>query len=325
MNWIYDHFEDIDNFPRPNWESIYKTIEEKHQDADLHELWCDIARSWSNKLNESISNESLVHESDNFILVTSESDRFVSLFLPFLERTLKRILSSLEGISSDAGYGKHIVLVFEDIDKYYSYLSFFYPNEGVYALSSGVYLNRGYGHFVFPAQDVTTAESVAVHEMTHALLAHLPIPLWLNEGIAVNMESELTGFPLLKMEKREYVKHQRFWGEEEIQEFWFGDSFSRPDEGDTLSYHLAQFAVHSLSRDYDTFVDFVNKAHHSDCGESAAHEVYEGSLGNLIAQYFGEGDWSPKSKDRQSGHSNNVTRVGVTKPAAGLRCQPTQC
>lgn len=129
--------------------------------------------------------------------------------------------------------------------------------------------------------------------MTHALLSHLPIPGWLNEGLAVSVENELTGSSPLRMDDQLFSKHVNFWGEKEIQAFWSGDSFNRPDEGQALSYQLAQFAVNSLSGDYEAFKQFANSANHIDGGESAANEIYAGSLGNLITQYFGEANWVP--------------------------------
>jgi len=83
------------------------------------------------------------------------------------------------------------------------------------------------------------------------------------------------------------------WGEQEIQQLWSGESFHRPDERQELSYHLARYAVNSLSQDYQAFVQFVNPANFSDAGESAACKIYDGSPGNLIARFFGEGEWSP--------------------------------
>ena len=305
MDWLNKHFSEIDNFPRPNWEAIYADVEKKHKDKDKdqHELWCDIGRSWMNRLTARLPSNSKIHESDNFILVTSESDKYVSLFQGFLERTLKRIVNTLHGIASDDGFGKYVVLIFDDIDSYYSYLSYFYEHDGVYGLSSGVYLNKGYGHFAFPHQDLSFAETITAHEMTHALVSHLPIPAWLNEGMAVSIENLITGSSPLRMDNETYARHRSFWGEKEIQEFWSGDSFHRPDEGQELSYHLAQFAVNSLSHDYEAFIKFVNKAHYSDGGEAAANEVYEGSLGNLIIQFFGEGEWTPNPAIWNKTHS----------------------
>ncbi len=193
MEWINKYFDEIDNFPRPKWENIYEHVETRLKDKEQNELWCEIANAWMLKLKSKLSNDYHIHESKNYILVSSESDRYVELLQRFLESTLRKILATLKGIASDEGYGKYVVIVFNDIDDYYSYISYYYPEDGVFGLSSGVYLNNGYGHFVFPHQDVTYAESITAHEMTHSLLSHLPIPLWLNEGMAVTIEDMITG------------------------------------------------------------------------------------------------------------------------------------
>ena len=313
MEWLNQHFDEVDNFPRPNWESIYSHVENHLKDADQHELWCEIARTWMIRLKSALPTEYAIHESENFILVASVSDKYVSVFQNYLERILKKILKTLQGVASDNGFGKYVVLIFNDIDTYYSYLSYYYSDDGVYGLSTGVYLNKGYGHFALPHQDASYAESIAAHEMTHALVAHLPIPAWLNEGMAVNIENMFTGSAPLKMDDELYARHKAFWGESEIQEFWSGDSFNRPDEGQELSYHLAQFAVTSLSKDYEAFIEFTNKAHFSDGGEAAASEVYGGSLGNLIAQFFGEGVWAPNPESWVEAHSNNAAQTDAAK------------
>lgn len=305
MQWLAQYIHDIEDFPRPDWKSIYEEVDRRHKDSDQDVLWSNIARTWMSRLIENLHAGYAIYESDNFLLVTSESDSYVSPFHAFLERTLKRILSTLQGIATDDGFGKYVVIIFDDIDMYYSYLSYFYEKEGVFGLSSGIYLNKGYGHFAFPHQNLVYAESIAAHEMTHALLSHLPIPAWLNEGMAVSMENMITGSAPLRMDNELYSRHKSFWGEEEIQQFWSGDAFHRPDEGQELSYSLAQFAVNSLSRDYETFIAFANKAHYEDAGEAAANEVYKGSLGGLIAQFFGEGQWQPEPHRWTSEHSNN--------------------
>lgn len=306
MEWLDQYLDVVDHFPRPNWEAISTHVDNNYKDTELNDLWCNIARAWMTRLQSYLPSEYTVHESDNFILLTSESERYVSLLQKFLERTLQMILETLTSIASDYGFGKYVTLIFDDIDTYYSYMSYFYPNDGEYGLSSGAYLNKGYGHFAFPHQELSYAESIAAHEMTHALLSHLPIPAWLNEGMAVSIENMITGLTPLRMDNELYSRHKSFWGGKEIQEFWSGDSFHRTDEGQELSYHLAQFAVNSLSQDYDSFVKFTNKAHFSDGGETAANEIYEGSLGNLITQFFGQGEWVPKPEAWSETHTNNI-------------------
>jgi len=106
-----------------------------------------------------------------------------------------------------------------------------------------MYLNCGYGHFVFQQGNFDQAEAVTAHEMTHALLAHLPICLWLDEGMAVNMEFVITGVPVERLNQPLFDQHQDFWNAETIQQCWRGTSFSRSGEGQKLSYQLAQTLV----------------------------------------------------------------------------------
>jgi hypothetical protein len=110
------------------------------------------------------------------------------------------------------------------------------------------------------------------------------------------------------MDNEQYSRHQSFWGSDEIQEFWSGDAFHRPDEGQELSYHLAQFAVNSLSQDYESFIEFVNLAKYEDGGESAALEIYGSSLGYIIEQYFGGGNWIPNPDAWKKENSNKYSQ-----------------
>ncbi len=212
MEWISRHFHEKNGIPRPDWEAIYTEIDANHKDSDQHDLWCSIARLWMEEVLSKLPEDYSIHESDNFILVTSESTKYASVFLEFLERTLRRILQALHGIASDDGFGKYVIIIFDDIDSYYSYLSYFFGKDGVYGLNSGVYLKKGYGHFAFPHQEITYAESIAAHEMTHALLSHLPIPAWLNEGMAVSIENMITGSSPLRMDNEVFFFSTRHSG-----------------------------------------------------------------------------------------------------------------
>ena len=322
MDWLQQHFNESENFPRPNWDAIYAAVDDNYKDIDQHKLWCEIAKIWMRKLKTKLPDEYSIYESDNFLLLTSQKNEYVTKLQTFLENSLKTILRTLSKIANDDGYGKYVVLIFDDIDDYYAYMSYFYPDEGEFGLSSGIYLNDGYGHFAFPFQDLMYAEPIAAHELTHALLSHLPIPLWLNEGLAVNIEDLITGFKSFRMDNEMARRHQAFWGEEEIQEFWKGDAFSRIDEGQELSYHLAQFSVQLLSQDYNHFVKFVNSAHHSDAGESAANEIYGGSLGGLLTNILGDYDWSPKPQLWKEKYSRSNRPLNWHTPSPATCCRP---
>lgn len=285
-------FPVVDDFPRPDWYRIWDEVNKlpkENYEAEIFK-WSNI---WLGKILDGLPNSYRQIESENFYLITAEDEKYSQLLLSYFEGALKRILRSLDQIASDEGVGKYVALVFSDQDTYYKYISYFYPEQGEFGLSAGIYLNRGYGHFALPFRDMADAEATAAHEMTHACLSHLPIPLWLNEGMAVTIEDELCGTQPLTMTKERLDEHHRYWSAESIQEFWSGQSFGRSDEGQSLSYELSRYCVRALAHDYDSFVSFVNNATYEDAGEKAALEVYGGGLGGLIEQFFGENLWDP--------------------------------
>lgn len=280
-------------FPRPDWEAIGELIHVGPEDS-WQLGWEAWSRRWLDRMLGRLPNAYRINETENFLLLSAQDDRYVQLLSQFLERALRRVLSSLDGIASDEGYGKHIVLMFDEQELYYQYKSYFYPDEGEFILSSGTFLNAGYGHFAFPLMEMLEAEATSVHELTHACLKHLPIPLWLNEGFAVTMEDEICGSAPLRMDNERFAEHAEFWNAETIQEFWSGESFNRTDQGSDLSYELARYCLRALAHEYEVFAGFANAASFQDAGESAAIDFYGGSLGGVIHQFFGDGDWSPK-------------------------------
>ena len=95
----------------------------------------------------------------------------------------RRVLATLPGIAADHGHGKTVVMAFGDEESYYQYIAN-YGSESSQpeAFSGGMFIDAGYGHFVFAQGTFETMEPVVVHELTHCLVRHLPIPAWLNEG-----------------------------------------------------------------------------------------------------------------------------------------------
>ncbi|MEL6449410.1 MAG: hypothetical protein AAFQ62_15860 [Pseudomonadota bacterium] len=283
----------LDGFPRPAWELIIKEIEASPE-STWQARWTQWARQWINATIGVLPPGYRLIESEHFFVMSAQEERFTRLLLQFLSRARYGILSTLEGIALDDGFGPHVLLMFDDQESYYRYIAHFYPEEGAFGLSSGIFLGGAYGHFAFPFVEMTEAEATAAHELTHACLRHLPIPTWLNEGLAMTMEDELCGSQPLRMDNERMHEHRSFWNASTIQEYWSGDAFNRPDEGMELSYELARYCVRALAHDYSAFSAFANEADMSDAGDSAAIQHFGGSVGGLIAQFFGDGDWSPK-------------------------------
>ncbi|WP_156492932.1 MULTISPECIES: hypothetical protein [unclassified Alcanivorax] len=304
---------------KPDWNEIAQRIGDDLSLEDLHSEWSKECKKWLESIASEFGNDYRIEESPNFSIMSNEGDRYIHVFSGFLERTLKRILKTLDGIASDEGFGKHVALIFQDIDQYYEYVGMFFPDEGEFGLSSGMYINEGYGHFVFPSQDIDYAEPIAVHELTHACLVHLPIPLWLNEGIAVLMEDVLSGNRLF-LDKEMVERHQRYWNENTIQAFWSGESFMAIDEGQELSYNLAHILARNISQDFSAFAKFSNHANYEDAGESAAQEYLGLSLTQIVGSFLGEGNWQP---DGRLNKALQPTAKSVTRFAKSRKTSAT--
>ncbi|MGQ0547288.1 MAG: hypothetical protein ACT4P3_18475 [Betaproteobacteria bacterium] len=163
------------------------------------------------------------------IVVSSLEPHLARATVAFVGRTGRRIGAVLQGLAETAPWGKDILVVFDDEETYYRYLSYYYPETGEFAFSGGMHLGAGCGHFVTVKRDMRALEATIVHEMTHAALGHLTLPRWLDEGLAVNTERRLAGMPPRQVGELDklHEKLRRFWSVVSIQEFWSGESRSR--------------------------------------------------------------------------------------------------
>lgn len=247
------------SLPIPHWDQ--QAWPDTSQPDLLHAYANRLAAGWIDALAAAASgdDEYVRAESENFALLSSLEPRAASTLLQYLERSRKRVLSTLPGIAAADGYGKTVVLVFGDEETYYRYVAH-YGGESAEpeAFSGGMFIDAGYGHFVFTQGPFESMEPVVVHELTHCLLRHLPIPAWLNEGLAVNVEHRFVPQrPRYRANELEFL-FGRFWTPSTIQEFWSGKSFRRADDGQPLSYELAKLLVHLIDKDYEVLARFCN-------------------------------------------------------------------
>jgi hypothetical protein len=178
-------------------------------------------------------------------------------------------------------------MVLDNEDDYYRYVSEYYPQDGEFSFSGGMYIQNGYGHFVFCKGSMDTMEPTLVHELAHALVGHLPMPAWVNEGLAVNTERRWAPRPpQYKPHELAYL-HTKFWNEETMQEFWSGKSYLRPDEGNALSYDLAQRMIEVVGKDHELLARFVNQSSQEDGGSKAALDVLSMPVQQLVVHAIG--------------------------------------
>jgi hypothetical protein len=287
----------VHDLPTPDWNQVSAWVETFPTPEEQSAAWTACERAWLEHLGAALGDGYHLTENDQAIVLSTLEPKVAKITTDFIAKTLKRITRVLDGITHIPPWGKDLLIVLDDDDAYYQYVSRYYPDEGEFAFSGGMHISGGCSHFVTKKADLREIEPVIVHEMTHGCLSHLPIPAWLNEGIAVNTEQILSPSPRgLYTPHEMHAKHLKFWGPAEIQEFWSGKSFLRTDDGNMLSYDLARIVVEQFSRHWDSFRPFVLNANASDGGARAAAEHLGTDLGDVVSALLEQAPgpaWSP--------------------------------
>jgi hypothetical protein len=281
------------NLPIPDWHQ--QPWPESDDGGAFDQHASGLAAAWLDAMAVALAQGYARAESDNFMLLSTMAARPAKVLLDYLERSRRRVLATLPRVAQDQGHGKTVVMVFADEESYYHYTANYGSDSSEpEAFSGGMFIDAGYGHFVFTQGAFESMEPVVVHELTHCLVRHLDIPAWLNEGLAVNTEQRFCpSRPRYRANELQYLMDQ-FWNETTIQEFWNGKSFRRPDDGQPLSYELARLLVQLLDKDYDLLARYCNTALRQDAGQRAALEVMGANLKDLAAIVLGDGPWEPQ-------------------------------
>lgn len=280
-------------FPKPDWPAIEAELRPgEYTFAELDEFWTQRARTWVTLLRDAFGPGYRGYESAHFWLISNQPEATCRRLITWAEETRTKVNKLLgDAAGHDQLYGKCPILVVPDLDVYYDYYSGYLP-DGEHGASSGVYLNHGYGHFLFSYLNLGEAEAVLAHELAHSLVSHLSLPLWVNEGVAQLCETWATRRDGTRYDEiKETI--ETYWTAETIQDFWTGRGFHRPDEGQMHSYHLALVLVRKLTGDLPRFRSFLREVEASDNGTVALQKFFNTTPAAMVADYLGDGDWAP--------------------------------
>jgi len=149
--------------------------------------------------------------------------------------------------------------------------------------------------------NLDTIEPIIVHEMTHSYLAHLSLPVWLGEGVAVNTVQRLLPpednvadgiadvyglrgkwLPVYRVMQQDHQQQRHYWNTDRMQQFWSGEQFHIA-QGQVLAYNLAALLVGQFARDWARFCSFVLHANVADAGQAAAMTYLGLGLGDAVS------------------------------------------
>jgi hypothetical protein len=204
-----------------------------------------------------------------------------------LEDFRLRIGKLLGPLGKKSWGSKCAVIIAPDHHSFVSYILDYFK-DGAYGLPGGVYLNRGYGHFVLPNGDLTQHTSVLAHELCHAVMGPRDMPSWLNEAITQTIEHQIAGRNPYFLDSKIINEHRRYWNPSRIEEFWTGKSFFATDEGCRLSYHLSLFLWNAVSQyGQERLLEFSLKAQRKDAGFEAARSIFGIELNAIVSELLG--------------------------------------
>ena len=287
---------DGNGFPLVDWSAVGDWVGHIAPGLEQSQAWGAVERAWFDHLRQALGPDFRVEAHESALLLSNLDPVVARAMLSYVSKSLQRILRVLDGIATTPAWGHDLVIVFKDKESYYQYVANYYPDKGEFAESSGMFIQAGCGHFVTVAAELPALEPIIVHELTHSCLHHLPLPAWLNEGLAVNTERRLSppvGRPDLQ---KLHARHQAFWDKQRIQALWNGQSFLEVGQSNELSYDLAQLLVSHLAAEWGPFRDFCVNAQDRDAGAQSAAEFLDVSLGALVCALLDREpspDWEP--------------------------------
>ncbi len=285
-----------------------------HDEADRLRFRRACEVGWLLHLRDALGPQYVLAIDNGVALLSSLEPTVAKATIAYVRKTQQRVLRVLGDLARAPENEHAILVVFDEEDVYYRYVATCYPDEGTFATSSGMFVDQGCAHFLTIKNDLQAIEPVIAHELTHARLSHLQLPLWLDEGMAVNTEDRLCpraigAFTQRSTPQQMKSRHRRFWQSEKIQAFWSGESFHEPGESQELSYDLARILVQQIGREWAAFQPFASAACRADAGAAAAQTHLGVGLGQIVCALL-ELEWSPVMEPLpKTLQSANLTRV----------------
>lgn len=114
----------------------------------------------------------------------------------------------------------------------------------------------------------------------------------------MRMEDAVCGSGNVVLDGELHDRHLAHWNGDSIQAFWTGESWDVPGDIFELSYNLALVLWRKIETDlapsHEQVVRFIIEAQAIDAGEAACRAAFNTSLGDLVADFLGEGEWTPR-------------------------------
>lgn len=303
--WLDDYVRTSEPFAPPDWDAASDAIDRFDDPAEQVRAWNGLLGEWAERLTGQLGAGYGSEETESFFLVAPTREACLERLTAFVERCRTKLVATLPENATLSAPGKQVVIAIADRERYYDYVAHFY-DDGEYGGSGGMHVREGYPHIVANGRTFHELETVIAHELTHAALHPLDMPVWIEEGLTQLNECLIAGKAPLVVDNEVADEQKAFWRSEGLEEYWRGESFHRADEGQKLSYQLSEILLRLLFEDFRPrwfgfdeepqrkLSAFLGAARSDDCGQDAAVNHLGMTVGQLAAKFLGQGDWEPK-------------------------------
>ncbi len=240
-------FREESGLPFVTWSEASTFIaEQPGNQADVQRA---IAAAWLDELRDSLTVDHRRWRSQGVEgLVPLEGSMGPSLARA-ADKSLQVLTRDLARIRGDGPIPPVAVVALEPNSAYLDFTSAFFPEEGNFATSGGLYIFR---EDAFPLLSINAGsrhaiEDTVAHELTHHALHDCNLPLWIEEGLTQMMEERVTGTNNFILNSEMIARQRDAFDDHDAEDFLSGAGFLSPSEDDQeLSYHLAQWVTRSL-------------------------------------------------------------------------------
>jgi len=285
-------FEVRGKLPQPVWTTIREYIECKVARNCLYAAWTEAAEQWLDRLRTAWGGVHQIDSSKNFLLLSESDEIEARQVLGFAERALTAIRLRLGEAAIQEWHGPFVVLWLRSLEHFLDYGESTF-GEAMRPTVGAYFSNLGYGHIVIGAPSLRSAVVCLAHELSHANVQHLPLPRWLDEGIACVIGADCTGHSMVT-NRTQILRNQICWRRWGLRAFWSGITIELPRRSVVRNtYVLAELLVRRIiDESPHRFVEFVLAAHESDAGAGAARAILKKELTQYAFEILGIGDWS---------------------------------
>lgn len=286
--------------PRLRADAIEAWLREGAGRQDERAATYALSRRWLNRLGAAMSVPHATSESTNFLLLTVPKVDAIKRTLLFLEETRARLLKLLVSAEPPRDRPKHIVIIFgahADYDRFTA--AGYAEHEREIAATGGMFESSGLPHIMMPSTDLVGIHATLTHELVHDCVSHLSLPAWIDEGVTQMLEYDIVSWNPFVLDREMLARHAAHWNSDSIQDFWSGRAFHLGGDVPSLSYNLAVVLVRKIIAEFApsraSFWAFARAARRTDAGDAALREHIGLSLDELVQEFLGPGDWSPRA------------------------------